>query len=346
MAKLTRTLEPSTRKKLDTILDNLGWHTNEESPLCNVFTGRAKTVEQDKLFLGYNPDYVLYESGTDKPIGIIEAKRSGGSLEKALNQAVENYAKPLGVDLVFVSDGTLTETYDLRSGQSLRLDGEIISDLLTEKTLLRFVKEGSSIETPHSVAISKKELIQVFSEANDLLRKEGLREGIERFNEFSNLLFLKLISEIEDDRESQGEKRRLEKKYCWDKFCDKEPQDMLDYINDTILPKLVGRYNHSGDVFQSKLLITNPETLKTIVTKLSALKLLDADSDIKGDAFEYFLKNSVTVGNDLGEYFTPRHIVKLMVDLIEPKFGEKIYEIIMQRLIQFNDYCRSLPLAG
>ena len=43
---------------------------------------------------------------------------------------------------------------------------------------------------------------------------------------------------------------------------------------------------------------------------------MDVDSDIKGDAFEYFLKKSVTVGNDLGEYYTPRHIVKLIVDLV------------------------------
>ena len=101
---------------------------------------------------------------------------------------------------------------------------------------------------------------------------------------------------------------------------------MLDYINDTILARLVNRYNHSGDVFQRKLLINSPATLKRIVDRLSALTLLSADSDIKGDAFEYFLKNSVTVGNDLGEYFTPRHIVKLMVELVDPRYGETIYD--------------------
>ncbi|MDA0064667.1 SAM-dependent methyltransferase [Brachyspira hyodysenteriae] len=38
------------------------------------------------------------------------------------------------------------------------------------------------------------------------------------------------------------------------------------------------------------------------------------------------MKNSITIGNDLGEYYTPRHIVKLMVELIQPKFGDKIYD--------------------
>ena len=59
---------------------------------------------------------------------------------------------------------------------------------------------------------------------------------------------------------------------------------------------------------------------------MSNLSLLDAESDVKGDAFEYFLKHSVTVGNDLGEYFTPRHIVKLIVDLIDPAYMEQVYD--------------------
>ncbi|CAI2186232.1 8383_t:CDS:2 [Funneliformis geosporum] len=101
---------------------------------------------------------------------------------------------------------------------------------------------------------------------------------------------------------------------------------MLQYINNTVLPSLAGKYNHSGEVFQKQLLIEKPETLKNIIEKLSPLRLLDADSDIKGDAFEYFLKNSVSVGNDLGEYFTPRHIVKLIVEIVDPKFGETVYD--------------------
>ena len=54
--------------------------------------------------------------------------------------------------------------------------------------------------------------------------------------------------------------------------------------------------------------------------------LTDVDSDVKGDAFEYFLKASTSTKNDLGEYFTPRHIVKTMVRLVNPQIGEKIYD--------------------
>lgn len=324
--KLTDPKESATRKRIDAILNNLKWKTNESSPRCNVFTERPKTAKQKHALKGNEPDYVLYKSGTDNPIAIIETKRSGQSLKKALEDAIKKYAEPLKISILFVADGAIIESYDRRSKQGLRFDGELVTTLLSEKQLLRFVEEGSDIYTPDPIRHTKQELITVFSEANDLLRKEGLREGIERFTEFSNLLFLKLISEIEEDRKGSGEPRILEKKYCWDSFCKKPAEEMIDYINDTILPRLVNRYNHSGDVFQDKLLITTPETLKRIVDKLSALVLLDTDSDVKGDAFEYFLKNSISVGNDLGEYFTARHIVRLMVDLVDPRFGEIVYD--------------------
>ena len=326
MTELTTPKESAIRKKIDAVLTNLGWTIDEQSPSCNVFTERAKTREQETFLAGKQPDYLLYRSNSDIPIGVIEAKPPGHSLHAAIEQAVERYATPLDISIVFATDGTFVETYDIRSGEALRLDGNLISQLMSEDMLLRFVDEGSNIFSPPHITISRQELIKVFEYANNLLRDEGLRKGTERFTEFSNLLFLKLISEIEEDREIRGESSLMESQCLWQRFCDRDPEDMLVYINDSVLPRLVDRYNHSGDVFLPSLLIRNPITLYRIVQELSKLTLLNTDSDIKGDAFEYFLKNSITVGNDLGEYFTPRHIVSLMVELVDPKFGETVYD--------------------
>lgn len=326
MKHYTSEKETSTRKNIDASLTNLGWIIDERSSSCNVYTERAKTVEQNKKLNGKEPDYLLYKSETDDPIGVIEAKKPGQNLKDALKQAISDYANPLGIHIIFVTDGSIIESFDIRNNENLRIDGELVTDFLPEVKVLCFIEEGSQIFSPTKIVHTKKELINIFKDANDLLRKEGIREGIERFTEFSNLLFLKLISEIEEDREKNGEERILKKEYCWEHFYNMGAKDMFNYINDTILPRLVNKYNHSGDVFQTQLLIQNPDTLKRIVDKLSSLQLLNTESDIKGDAFEYFLKNQVTVGNDLGEYFTPRHIVKLMVDLVDPVFGDTIYD--------------------
>lgn len=324
-SKYTLPLESATRKRIDILLQNLNWEGDERKNTCNVFTERPKTSQQKKLLKGSYPDYVLYQSNTDEPIAIIETKKEGESLEKALKQAI-SYGKSLNANIIFVTDGTIVQTHDIRSNSGLYLDDQPITNLLSEKTLMKFVHSGARVYHSEKFSHTKIELIEIFKEANELLRKEGMREGVERFTEFSNLLFLKLISEIENEREESGEKRTLAKLYCWESFCNKKAEEMLIYINDTILPKLINQYNHSGEVFQRELAIKNPDTLKQIVDKLSGLSLLNTDSDVKGDAFEYFLRESVVVGNDLGEYFTPRHIVKLIVDLVDPAFGNRIYD--------------------
>ena len=48
--------------------------------------------------------------------------------------------------------------------------------------------------------------------------------------------------------------------------------------------------------------------------------------DIKGVAFEHFIQKTTDTQNDLGEYFTPRHIVRFMVQLLNPSFGESVYD--------------------
>lgn len=55
--------------------------------------------------------------------------------------------------------------------------------------------------------------------------------------------------------------------------------------------------------------------------------------DILGRVYEYFLGK---FGSSEGEFYTPPSIVKLLVGMIEPYKG-RVYEIIMPKLIQFND---------
>lgn len=319
--------ETSTRKKVDLWLNNLGWNTDEESPNCNVTTERALTNEQRQKLKGKEPDYFLYKSGTKEIIGSIETKAKGDDLEKALKDAIEKYANPLEIPVVFVTDGSFFKTWYHKDGKPLTLNGELVNQLLSESLVLRFLTEGSTVvsESP-KVVYTRDQLISIFKWTDDKLRKEGLRQGVERFTEFANLLFLKLISELEDYNQEHGVPRRLQKKYCWESFRSLPRSQMKEYINKIVLPHLVYRYNHSGDVFQLRIGFKSTKTLKEIVDKLDGLTLINTDSDIKGDAFEYFLKDSITVGNDLGEYFTPRHIVRLMVDVAEPQFGEKIYD--------------------
>lgn len=99
--------------------------------------------------------------------------------------------------------------------------------------------------------------------------------------------------------------------------------DLLINTTNNILQDIDRQYGAS--VF-TNLQLTNPVAVKEMIKELDKLKLSSIDTDIKGDAFEYFLQQATATNNDLGEYFTPRHITKTIVNLVNPKYGEKIYD--------------------
>ena len=157
-----------------------------------------------------------------------------------------------------------------------------------------------------------------------MLRSEGLRAGEERFGEFANILFLKLISESEQNKFDQGIQTKFDFSTCsWDTIKKQSSSSRIKYINNMVYQNLNALYN--TEIFTS-LKIRDNDVLKEIMELLDPLVLTDIDSDVKGDAFEYFLKASTATKNDLGEYFTPRHIVKTMVRLVNPQIGEKVYD--------------------
>jgi len=78
-------------------------------------------------------------------------------------------------------------------------DGSEVDTIRDADYYKQFVIQNSNIFFNNNITInSKEELISVFSFANQQLRVAGITKGMERFFEFSNLLFLKLISEDND----------------------------------------------------------------------------------------------------------------------------------------------------
>ncbi len=318
--------EQGVRTLVDEQLKNLGWKlTNGKK--CNVFQEQPRTVRERKKLKGKRPDYVLYSSDSSRvePIAIIETKKPGANLDDALKQG-DIYAEELGAPIVFATDGIYYKTLHTQKQKPLFLNGEEIDELIRELEAIKFLEDNEVNTISEEVIYDRKQLIKIFEESNNLLRDEGFRAGIERFGEFSNILFLKLIGELEDLKEEEGRNNEviLDKYLRWSQWKNKSGKELLSFVNDTVLPK-IGKSYKDDDIF-TPLKIKNPNTLKKIIDKLDPLNLINIDSDIKGDSFEYFLKQSTATKNDLGEYFTPRHIIKVMVKLLNPQIGESIYD--------------------
>ena len=75
----------------------------------------------------------------------------------------------------------------------------------------------------------------------------------------------------------------------------------------------------------ARLVIDEPTVLAQIVTLMDGLRLDDADPDTKGDLFEHILRQIKQAG-ELGQFRTPRHIIRAIVAMVDPKIGETIYD--------------------
>jgi type I restriction enzyme M protein len=75
----------------------------------------------------------------------------------------------------------------------------------------------------------------------------------------------------------------------------------------------------------ARLTIDEPTVLTQVINLVDGLRLDQADADTKGDLFEHVLRQIKQAG-ELGQFRTPRHTIRAIVEIIEPKIGETIYD--------------------
>lgn len=75
----------------------------------------------------------------------------------------------------------------------------------------------------------------------------------------------------------------------------------------------------------ARLSIDEPTVLTQVVNLVDGLRLDQSDSDTKGDLFEHVLRQIKQAG-ELGQFRTPRHIIRTIVAMVDPKVGETIYD--------------------
>lgn len=315
-------LERDIENLLEQLLVQNGWVININDIKKNVYHQKPKTKEDKQKLKGLEPDFCLYlDKNSISPEIILETKKPNMNLAKTKEQAL-TYAKILGSKIIILFDGIQTKNYWVENQEELLEDGIEINTIKGIDFYKKYIYQDSNSYINDKISInSKEDLIAVFAFTNQKLRKAGITKGMERFFEFSNLLFLKLISE-NNDIVSESIPQHVK----WETYKNKSGEELLRYINDIVIPTLETIFNSKGEqTLFTKLIIKDTVALKHIIDKLDKLNLSGIKTDI-GDAFEYFIQQYNSSNNDLGEYFTPRHIVNFLVKLANPKYGEKIYD--------------------
>ncbi len=104
-------------------------------------------------------------------------------------------------------------------------------------------------------------------------------------------------------------------------------QSLVNWMRDEVFPFYATIAERSATNFMdgARLGIDEPTVLTQIVNLLDNLHLDEADADTKGDLFEHVLRQIKQAG-ELGQFRTPRHVIRAIVELVDPRIGETIYD--------------------
>ncbi len=104
-------------------------------------------------------------------------------------------------------------------------------------------------------------------------------------------------------------------------------ESLVRFVRDEVFPFYTSVADKSAMNFMdgARLGIDEPTVLTQVIGLIDNLRLDQADADTKGDLFEYVLKQIKQAG-ELGQFRTPRHIIRAIVEMVDPKVGETIYD--------------------
>lgn len=106
-------------------------------------------------------------------------------------------------------------------------------------------------------------------------------------------------------------------------MIEKEKQIDIDKVNiKELLRLLKGKYPSAFEQFDN--LAMSDEDVKTVLTMINNISLSSAPSHIIGDAFQAIIGS--TIRGDKGQFFTPKSLVKCMINIINPQDGDVIMD--------------------
>ena len=164
----------------------------------------------------------------------------------------------------------------------------------------------------------------------------GISNPLSVIEQLTYLLFIKRLDELHTLRERKAARTGMpiegpifgpdQDAMRWSRFRETAPEKMFATVRDEVFPfmKALGQNGEAnggrGSTYAHHMrdalfMMPTPRVLANVVDQLDGIDM--ADSDTKGDLYEYMLGKIATAGQN-GQFRTPRHIIKLMVDMTAP----------------------------
>jgi type I restriction enzyme M protein len=164
----------------------------------------------------------------------------------------------------------------------------------------------------------------------------GIANPIEVIEQITYLLFIRGLDDaqtLEENRantlgkpiervifpKGKDERGRPFRELRWSVFKDRTPAEMYEIVSEHVFPFLREMAekgsSHAEHMKSARFTIPTPALLGKVVDLLADIPMEDRDT--KGDLYEYMLSKIASAGQN-GQFRTPRHIIRLMVELMAP----------------------------
>lgn len=162
----------------------------------------------------------------------------------------------------------------------------------------------------------------------------GITNPLTVIEQITFLMYARLLDmhETRDEKKESRTKTQFKHRFAddeqhlrWSQFRHLGPEQMLPLVRDEVFPHFK-KTSTGGRAFaefmkDAQLMVQKPSLLSKAVEIIHQLPLTEGDT--KGDLYEYLLSKLTTAGIN-GQFRTPRHIIRLMVEILDPKPTETV----------------------
>ncbi|MGE3957761.1 MAG: N-6 DNA methylase [Vicinamibacterales bacterium] len=232
--------------------------------------------------------------------------------------------------------------------------------MAAKKTKTKANRNGASANGANGTpATTAQRLGTILKASRDIMRKDkGLSGEIDRIPVLTWIMFLKFLDDMESMRAEEAKlsgkkfKPAIEPPYRWRDWAAKEDgitgDELIAFINQEECRRPDGskgpglfaylralRGAEGGDrrdviatVFKGTVnRMINGYLLRDVINKINGIHFTSSDEiHTLGNFYESMLKEMRDAAGDSGEFYTPRAVVRFMVDVIDPKIGEAVLD--------------------
>jgi type I restriction enzyme M protein len=173
----------------------------------------------------------------------------------------------------------------------------------------------------------------------DKLWTGGLSNPLDAIEQLSYLIFLKRLDDQENQRQRLASMRgqiyypKLPDDMRWGYWTNLTAEEALKHARGKVFPwlKTLGGNGEVASSFTrymegAEFKISKASNLVSACNLLNDINISAQNQDVQGDIYEYLLSRLTTSGLN-GQFRTPRHIIRMMVDMLDPKKNERVGDL-------------------